>query len=128
MSFYSKSPLLLNENRNLGNGVNIAGFENGIYWLKKLLQYRKISYNCPRKWCYWKVWTWIWQLGSIYIGHKKKKFKNNDLIFCQEASNKKYKREFTDLSQIFNGQSGKIINHYFTFYWKLNSKLPQNRK
>lgn len=41
MSFYSKSPLLLNENRNLGNGVNIAGFENGIpvYWLKKLLQY-----------------------------------------------------------------------------------------
>lgn len=40
MRFYSKSPLLLNENRNLGNGVNIAGFKNGIpvYWLKKLLR------------------------------------------------------------------------------------------
>lgn len=43
MSFYSKSPLLLNEKRNLGNGVNIAGFEYGIYWLKKLLQYIQIS-------------------------------------------------------------------------------------
>lgn len=37
MSFYFKSFLLLNEKRNLGNGVNIVGFENGIYWLKKLL-------------------------------------------------------------------------------------------
>lgn len=30
MSFYFKSFLLLNENRNLGNGVNIVGFKNGI--------------------------------------------------------------------------------------------------
>lgn len=88
-----------------------------------------IDKYCPRKWCYWKVWTWIWQLGSIYIGHKKKKqFKNNDLIFCQEASNKKYKREFTNLSQIFNGQSGKIINHYFTFYILLKTKFEITSK